>query len=160
MEKSFINIPFFHLLLGKFKLVIQFYEIMKLSEKFGHNAVKAVELLHKGIVKSPQEAWKKAGNEILEKRVYVEKGCPKSAFLGLCEEGLVKGVPAGRYTRSTRNKKYTIDGYNALKKNPSLRYDIKAFWDYVKPNETISHNYQLDVLVHLYESSLLNLDAR
>ncbi len=133
---------------------------MKLSDKFGHNAVKAVELLHQGIVKSPREAWKKAGYEILKKKVYVEKGCPKSAFLGLCEEGLVKGVPAEMYTSSTKNKKYTIDGYNALIKNPSLRHDIKSFWDYVKPNETISHNYQLDVLVHLYENGLLNLDAR
>ena len=26
-----------------------------------------------------------------------KKGCPQSAFLGLCEDGYVKGIPQGRY---------------------------------------------------------------
>src|ERR1035437_6236410 len=37
-----------------------------------------------------------------------KKGCPRGAFLGLCEEGLVKGIPAGRYTSSKDNKVYAV----------------------------------------------------
>jgi hypothetical protein len=33
-----------------------------------------------------------------------KKGCPRGAFLGLCEEGLVKGIPAGDYTASKDDK--------------------------------------------------------
>ena len=39
------------------------------------------------------------------------KGCPKNAFLGLCEEGLVVDIEKGYYTeRSTshKNKDYAI----------------------------------------------------
>jgi hypothetical protein len=37
-----------------------------------------------------------------------KKGCPRGAFLGLCEEGLVKGIPAGNYTTSKDNKAYAV----------------------------------------------------
>ena len=32
-----------------------------------------------------------------------EKGCPKSAFLGLCEEGFIKEISKGKYTSSVKN---------------------------------------------------------
>lgn len=32
------------------------------------------------------------------------KGCPKGVYLGLCEEGLVKGIPKGKYTKSKKIK--------------------------------------------------------
>jgi hypothetical protein len=34
------------------------------------------------------------------------KSYPRGAFLGLCEEGLVKGIPAGHYTASKDDKAY------------------------------------------------------
>ena len=37
-----------------------------------------------------------------------KKGCPRGAFLGLCEDGLVKGIPAGNYTVSKDNKAYAV----------------------------------------------------
>jgi hypothetical protein len=37
-----------------------------------------------------------------------KKDCPRGAFLGLCEEGLVKGIPAGKYTASKDNKAYAV----------------------------------------------------
>ena len=32
----------------------------------------------------------------------------RGAFLGLCEEGLVKGIPAGKYSASKDNKQYAV----------------------------------------------------
>ena len=37
-----------------------------------------------------------------------KKGGPRGAFLGLCEEGLIKGIPAGNYTASKDNKAYAV----------------------------------------------------
>jgi hypothetical protein len=129
---------------------------MKLSDKFGYTAVKAVELIQKGTSKSPKEAWEKAGYQVLEKKVYVEKGCPKNAFLGLCEEGIVKGVPRGKYTKSVKNKKYALKAFEKLQEDPSIKNDIKKFWEIVGPKPTISHNYQLNVVIQLMEHNLLN----
>jgi hypothetical protein len=51
----------------------------------------------------PVIAWKNAAvSTFPEKKSAQTKGCPKGAFLGLCEEGLVTGVVRGRYTRSNR----------------------------------------------------------
>ena len=129
---------------------------MKLSEKFGYTAVKAVELIQKGISKSPKDAWEKAGYQILEKKVYVEKPCPKNAILGLCEEGLVKGVPRGEYTKSEKNKKYALKAFEKLQEDPLIKNDIKEFWRIVGPKPTISHNYQLNVVIQLMKHNLLD----
>lgn len=78
--------------------------------------------------------------------MYVEKPCPKNAFLGLCEEGLVKGVPRGEYTKSEKNKKYALKAFEKLQEDPLIKNDIKEFWRIVGPKPTISHNYQLNVV--------------
>jgi hypothetical protein len=56
------------------------------------------------------------------------KACPRGAFLGLCEDGLVIGVPPGRYTRSAKNKAYAIAAIRLLRREPSLASDIPSFW--------------------------------
>lgn len=49
-----------------------------------------------------------------------DKECPKAAFLGLCENGNVIGVPSGTYMRSNAiNKQRAIDIRNIImNKNP------------------------------------------
>ena len=37
-----------------------------------------------------------------------KKGARVEHFWGLCEEGLVKGIPAGRYAASRDNKAYAV----------------------------------------------------
>ena len=37
-----------------------------------------------------------------------KKSCPKNTFLSLCEEGLIKGIPEGTYTKSIKNKEYAL----------------------------------------------------
>jgi hypothetical protein len=57
----------------------------------------------------PRKAWSRAGEEVFpHSQSAREKGCPKSTFLGLCEEGLVPGAPAGSYTNSRLNKEYGL----------------------------------------------------
>ena len=53
---------------------------------YGRAAVEATGLYHMGVVRSPEEAWKRATTGIFGHDTWAQaKGCPKGAFLGLCE---------------------------------------------------------------------------
>ncbi|KJZ09580.1 hypothetical protein TW85_21810 [Marinomonas sp. S3726] len=56
------------------------------------------------------EAWSNATQGVFPESVSNrEIGCPKSVFLGLAEEGLLKYIPTKNYTRSKDNKRYALD---------------------------------------------------
>jgi len=77
--------------------------------KYGQAAVRAVRLINIGSISSPVDAWERATSEIFGKGTSSQKkGCPRGAFLGLCEDGKVLGIPPGKYTSSTKNKSYAI----------------------------------------------------
>ncbi len=101
-----------------------------LVNKFGKAALEAVKLLENKIYESPRDAWEKATEKIFgEGSSSQQKGFPRGAFLGLCEEGMVKGVVSGNYCRSNRNKDYAIKAVKLLKKFPELikyRFNFKA----------------------------------
>ena len=63
---------------------------------------------------SPDYAWKLESERTFGKgTALAKKGCPKGTFLGLCEEGLIKDIPKGQYTKSIKNKKtYSLWIYN------------------------------------------------
>lgn len=69
---------------------------------YGKCAVKSVELNNS--FPSPMEAWEKVAFVLFDSESSQEKGCPKNTFLGLCEEGLVKGISKGNYTKSVKIK--------------------------------------------------------
>ena len=72
---------------------------------YGEAALLAAELLESS--DDPVNAWKEAtSKEFFGKLAAQKKGCPRGAFLGLCQEGYVKGVNPGVYTRSRKNKDY------------------------------------------------------
>jgi hypothetical protein len=75
---------------------------------FGNVAVNVVKSWAEDKSVDPHKVWRK---ECLKAGLSVslaEKGCPKSTFLGLCEEGLIKGIDKGSYTRSIINKSYGL----------------------------------------------------
>lgn len=82
------------------------------------------------------------------------KGCPKGAFLGICEEGLVQGIRPGQYTRSKDNKRYAVEAIKALKETPSLTGDPDALWRAV-PDHPLNENGQMDVVISLWERGLI-----
>ena len=124
--------------------------------KYGEAAVKAVKLLGSGKVESPREAWEKVTIEIFGGKTSGQrKGCPRDAFLGLCEEGLVKGIPAANYTKSKKNKGYAIKAVQILKEKPELAYDQNELWIKVLEKADKVHNQQMDVVTALWNSKLL-----
>ena len=82
------------------------------------------------------------------------KGSPRGAFLGLCEEGLVKGIPAGRYTASKDNKEYAVRAVAWLtdKKMHSSRSEL---WQAATNGAVKKENGQMDVVLALWNNDLI-----
>lgn len=84
-----------------------------------------------------------------------KKGCPRGAFLGLCEEGLVKGIPAGHYTKSKDNKAYAVRAA-ALLTEGTQSWSRSTLWQAVtNDSEKKLHNSQMDVVLALWKNDLI-----
>jgi hypothetical protein len=83
-----------------------------------------------------------------------KKGSPRAAFLGLCEEGLVKGIPAGHYTNSKDNKAYAVLAA-ALLTEGAQRWSRSALWQAVNKDPTKQENGQMDVVLALWNKDLI-----
>jgi hypothetical protein len=83
-----------------------------------------------------------------------KKGCPRGAFLGLCEEGLVRGIPAGRYTSSKDNKEYAVRAA-ALLTEGKQNWSISSLWRAVAIDLEKTHNSQMDVVLALWNNDLI-----
>ncbi|WP_139959578.1 DUF6979 family protein [Flavicella sediminum] len=103
---------------------------------------------------NPKEAWKLAAIDIFDSKSSQDKGCPKNTYLGLCEEGLVKGIPKGNYTRSVKNKDYALKALKILKSNSSSTFSPKALWEKLELGNK-RHNSQMDVVIALWVNGLI-----
>jgi hypothetical protein len=83
-----------------------------------------------------------------------KKGCPRGAFLGLCEAGLVKGIPAGRYTASKDNKDYAVRAA-ALLSEGTRSWSRSTLWQAVSNNPEKTHNSQIDIVLALWKNDLI-----
>lgn len=104
---------------------------------------------------NPKDSWKaEVKNTFPGSESSQKKSCPKSAFLGLCEEGLVKGIPKGKYTSSIDNKAYAVKAIDILRSNTKINYTPKELWVKVKTELSIEipHNSQMDVVLALWEN--------
>jgi hypothetical protein len=64
--------------------------------KYAQATIEAVRLCTRGTYLSPRIAWDQATTNLFGAGTAGQgKGCPRDAFLGLCEEGLIKGIPKG-----------------------------------------------------------------
>ncbi len=101
---------------------------------------------------NPATAWQLAAETECPNSVSMQrKGCPRSAFLGLCSAGLVRGVPKGDYTHSERNKAYAIKAVELLRSDKRLALNRTELWHRVllgRPK--VRHNDQLDVVLALW----------
>jgi hypothetical protein len=126
--------------------------------RYGDTAVLATKFVLEGKANSPVEGWKLAVAETCPDSVSSQKkGCPKGAYLGICEEGLVKGIPSGSYTTSVLNKKYALRALSLLRSEPALSGDAIGLWDRVMEMEgdTKHPNGQMDVVLALRQDDLL-----
>lgn len=127
--------------------------------RYGEVAVNAVHSILNEEDVHPLIAWKKAAAVAFGEGTWAQrKGCPKNAFLGLCEEGLVQGIPAGSYVEksgSWKNKGYAVQAIEVLKGRPELSKDKLGLWRAVIRGNEMSHNSQMDVVLALWNKQLI-----
>ena len=83
-----------------------------------------------------------------------KKGCPRGAYLGLCEEGMVKGIPPGHYTTSKDNKACAVRAA-ALLAEGKEGWSTRALWQTVTNDPGKAHNSQMDVVMALWKNGLI-----
>jgi hypothetical protein len=72
-----------------------------------------------------------------------KKGGLRGAFLGLCEAGLVKAIPAGNYTSSKYNKGYAVQAVELLN-DDTQRWSVNELWREVSADTEKAHNSQME----------------
>lgn len=124
---------------------------------YGKAALLAVELLKSKTCESPEDAWRLAVAEMFAHSQSAQsKGCPRGTFLGLCSSGAIEGIPAGNYTRSTKNKHYGLRALAILRRSPFLANDESALWEKVIAGKTKVPNCQMEIVTSLWNSGLFN----
>ena len=119
-------------------------------------AVLEVELISSGNCAEPADAWNQATSKLFPSSASLrEKGCPKGAFVGLCNEGIVVGVEPGNYAKSSKNGGYAIDAVKVLRKNKFLASQPELLWKKVAGN-TKTQNHQIDIVTGLWEAGLID----
>lgn len=104
---------------------------------------------------SPVARWKTAMETLYPTSLTArKKGCPRGAFLGLCEEGLVKGIPPGSYTASKDNKAYAVRAA-ALLTEGKQTWSVNELWRAVANDLEKTHNSQMDVVMALWKNGLI-----
>ena len=104
---------------------------------------------------NPVARWESAMKRLYPtSRAAREKGCPRGAFLGLCEEGLVKGIPAGRYTASKDNKAYAVHAAALLTEGTQI-WSTSTLWKAVTNDPPKIHNSQMDIVLALWKNDLI-----
>ena len=124
---------------------------------FGCAAKRAVELVHDGIAENPKIAWNMGLKEFTRSESTLTKSCPRGAFLGLCEEGIIVGIPAGKYTRSITNKAYAVKAVEILRKSQQ-NISQSELWKMVAPHRTSPQDGQMDVVQSLWEQGFISND--
>lgn len=125
--------------------------------KYGKAAIRAHELVTADSALDLASAWNLAVKELFPKSSSSQKkGCPRGAFLGLCADGLVLGVPSGEYTRSKDNRRYAREAVELLRQMPSLAKKPDQLWQKIMRGEVKAENSQMDVAISLWQAGVIN----
>ena len=125
--------------------------------RYAEVALRATQLMSKHACASPVEAWRVAAQEIFPgKRASQAKSCPKGAFLGLCEDGLVVGIAVGAYAAGSENKGYAVEAVRLLGQDPALAAaGPRALWKRVMGGREKVPNHQMEVVLALWSNGLI-----
>ena len=124
-----------------------------MANRYGEAALMAVgRELSEGL--NPKARWDTAMERLYPTSPTARrKSCPRGAFLGLCEEGLVRGIPAGQYAASKDNKSYAVKAA-ALLTEGKQSWSASGLWRAVA-NPEKTHNSQMDVVLALWKNGFI-----
>jgi len=119
---------------------------------YGRASLTAVKACQRNPARSPADAWEAAVEKEFASPASRDKPCPRGAFLGLCAEGLVSGIPAKSYTDSIQNRRYARNAVKLLREDPELAKNLTQLWCRVSQK---GHNHQMDVVVALWRAGFI-----
>jgi hypothetical protein len=127
--------------------------------KYAKASILAINHHNQSDVKDITKSWQIAMMEVFPtKESSRKKGCPKSTFLGLCENGYVKGIPRGKYLlrSDSKYKNYAIKAIKLLKNNPQLS-NLKPsnLWELVMNGVIKTPNSQMDIVLALWKQNYI-----
>jgi hypothetical protein len=125
-----------------------------MANRYGEAAIIAARQENTAI-SNPIARWKNAVESLYPTSPSArKKGSARGAFLGLCEEGLVKGIPAGSYAASKDNKAYAVRAVALLTEGTESR-SRSALWRAVTEGVDIKEDSQIDVVLALWNNDLI-----
>jgi hypothetical protein len=127
-----------------------------MNKQYGKYGEAAINVARKCIRSGfdPIAQWKSEMERLFPNSIEEQKkGCPRCAFLGLCKEGLVKGISPRDYTYSEKNKNYALKAVELLEIGRRYSSPIEL-WRAVT-NSSGRGDYQMDVVLALWENNLI-----
>ena len=104
---------------------------------------------------TPKDRWESAMESLYPSSPTArKKGSPRGATLGLCEEGMVKGIPSGKYAASRDNKSYAVRAAELLIEDKQ-KWSVNELWRTVSDDPEKAHNSQIDVVMALWKNGLI-----
>lgn len=127
-----------------------------MSTIYGKAAVLAANELKKNPEANPREVWKKSVSKFSKSESSINKGCPRTTFLTLCDLGLIDNNLKGDTIRRSKNVGHTINMVNYIKSKNGLVSSKEEIWDAIQePESKLNSNEQHSVVFALLESNLL-----
>jgi hypothetical protein len=124
-----------------------------MANRYGQAAILAAQQASNGA--NPEALWEDALEKLYPTSpVARKKNGPRGAFLGLCEEGLVKGIPTGDYSSSKDNKAYAVRAV-ALLTAAEQHWSRSALWQAVTDGVDRTETGQIDVVLALWNKDLI-----
>ena len=128
--------------------------------QYGDVAVGALERYTSGRCATLREAWEQSASTVFPDSASLrEKLCPRASFFGLCEEGLVRGVPPGIYNArpGNKNKGYAVGAVGELVAEPGLAdAGPTALWQRVMAGRVKQPNSQMHLVLLLWKRGLID----
>lgn len=105
---------------------------------------------------APADAWAVMAAELYAATPALQdRGCGRSAFLGLCAAGAICGIPASDCVDTKKDQSYALRALEILNEDPTLAHDQDTLWRFVTDGRGIRHNGQMDVVCTLFRAGLL-----
>lgn len=99
------------------------------------------------------DLWKEKCEENEFKEASIKKVCPRLAFIGLCENNLIKGIEIKNSDKESLNKNYAVEAVKVLK-NDKRNYTSKELWEEIG-NKDKKHNSQMNIVLVLWEKEMI-----
>lgn len=124
------------------------------GENYGLIAVSYAKKLIETKQSPSKDGWEEKARSVFTRESLIRKGCPRDCFLGICEEGLIAGIPRGNYTTSKKNKAYGIFAIQILRENDEYKNQPEKLWEEI-PEAPKTYNHQMHVVCALWNAGLI-----